>query len=454
MKHRRIAPVTEYQRLKDQDQGIVNDREIIHNEDNIDLALRPSNNQSELHARFSKECDKKLMCPEEYRHMMRSLNKQQLQVIQIHRNWCKKSILALKSNTKMPTYRIFLSGPGGTGKSHIIRLIQYETVKLLKSLSGHFEPDELAVVLCAFTGTAAFNIEGMTIHSLFNFATGPNSRSQYKQLSNDKLNTLRSRIGKLKLLIIDEISMVGSNLLYFIYRRLEEISGESCDESNFGNVSILAVGDLYQLQPVGQKHVFSVPTIDYVNLYGSLWKENFKMIELTQSMRQKGDIPFANMLFRLRNGNCSQEDLAILESRDIKYHPGDYSNILHVFKTNKAVDKHNEILLQKLDSQIFILTAKDYRMDCHTGCVPVKPSSKPCETGGLRKTISLAVGCRVMLTYNIDVSDGLCNGVTGTVTSIKEHENYVHTVLIHFDSDRIGRKAMSTSQYSKVYFIF
>ena len=130
-------------------------------------------------------------------------------------------------------------------------------MKFLKTLSGYFEPDELPILLTAFTGTAAFGIDGMTFHSALGLSCGPNSKSQYQPASNEKLNTLRSRLGKLKLLVIDEVSMVGADLLYRIHRRLQDITGSS---DRFGGVSILAVGDLFQLQPVGQNHVFGLPS--------------------------------------------------------------------------------------------------------------------------------------------------------------------------------------------------
>jgi hypothetical protein len=128
-------------------------------------------------------------------------------------------------------------------ESHIIKLVHYETMKLLKSLSGHFEPDDLPVLLTAFTGTAAFGIEGMTLHSALRISCGPGSNKQYQPASSDKLNTLRSRLRKLKLLIIDEVSMVGTDLLYHIHRRLQDIMGRTDPDSRFGNISILAVGD-------------------------------------------------------------------------------------------------------------------------------------------------------------------------------------------------------------------
>ena len=58
------------------------------------------------------------------------------------------------------------------------------------------------------------------------------------------LNTLRSKLSKLMLITIDEVSMVGSNMQLEIHRRLQQIRGVPGDVM-FGGVSILAVGDLY-----------------------------------------------------------------------------------------------------------------------------------------------------------------------------------------------------------------
>ena len=81
-----------------------------------------------------------------------------------HHDWCKKAVLALKQNKSVESYRVFSSGPDGVGKSHVIKLIHSDTLKLLK-LSGTFEPDDIIVLVTAPTGVAAFNIDGMTLHS-------------------------------------------------------------------------------------------------------------------------------------------------------------------------------------------------------------------------------------------------------------------------------------------------
>jgi hypothetical protein len=53
----------------------------------------------------------------------------------------------------------------------------------------------------------------MTLHSALGLSCGPNNKSQYQPASSERLNTLRSRLGKLKLLVIDEVAMVGADLL-------------------------------------------------------------------------------------------------------------------------------------------------------------------------------------------------------------------------------------------------
>ena len=125
-------------------------------------------------------------------------------------------------------------------------------------MSGAFEPDDVIVLLTAPTGIAAFNINGMTLHSAL--LLGSSKHTGFQPLSHDKLNTLRTMLSNLALIFVDEVSMVGSNMLLQIHKRLQQIKGVSPDVT-FGGVSILAVGNLYQLPPVGQPPLFSTVTV-------------------------------------------------------------------------------------------------------------------------------------------------------------------------------------------------
>ncbi|KAL8569597.1 hypothetical protein ACOMHN_044735 [Nucella lapillus] len=111
-----IAPNTAFQEAEQVAEGQIRERDPMpaENHDNVDLA--PDNavgKCSELYARFSSELDKQLMSTEDYRAMMRSLNNKQMEVIKLHRKWCKDAIIALKHDQRVPQYCVFLSGPGG-----------------------------------------------------------------------------------------------------------------------------------------------------------------------------------------------------------------------------------------------------------------------------------------------------------------------------------------------------
>ena len=115
---------------------------------------------------------------------------------------------------------MFLSGSGGVGKSHVIKLVHSDTLKLLK-LSGSLQLDDVTVLLTAPTDVAAFNINGMTLHSAL--LLGRTKYSSFEPLNHDRLNTLRSKLSHLMLVIIDEVSMVGANMLLEIHNRLQQI---------------------------------------------------------------------------------------------------------------------------------------------------------------------------------------------------------------------------------------
>ena len=115
-------------------------------------------------------------------------------------------------------------------------------------------------------------------------------------------------------------------MLLEIHKRLQQIKAVLPDVA-FGGVSILAVGDLYQLSPVGQAPIFSTVSDSYANLYrsGSLWIDEFRMIELDEIMR-RSDSAFCELLCRVRTANCTNDDLSILKSREIAPDSPNYAN--------------------------------------------------------------------------------------------------------------------------------
>ena len=137
--------------------------------------------------------------------------------------------------------RMFVSGVGGTGNSFLIHA--------LKSLIHQIWPSsDLSCAIAVPTGLAAFNVRGMTIHRLFHLPIQHESRQAgYWSLSKASQKVMKSTLRSLKLVIVDEVSMVSSINLAYMHLRLEELFG---GHDWFGSKSIVCFIDLLQLPPM------------------------------------------------------------------------------------------------------------------------------------------------------------------------------------------------------------
>ena len=129
------------------------------------------------------------------------------------------------------------------------------------------------------------------------FKIPANRGFDYCALDSDRLNTIRTQLTNLKVIFIDEISMVGSSMFNFLNLRLQQIMGT---KEPFGGVSLITVGDLFQLKPVFDKWIFENSKSGYSALASNIWTQDFTLFELTDIMRQKDDRQFAELLNRLR----------------------------------------------------------------------------------------------------------------------------------------------------------
>ena len=181
-------------------------------------------------------------------------------------------------------------------------------------------------------GFAAFNISGQTICSAFH-------KKMYKgtnHLSADELITFRIKYRHLKVVIIDESSMVGF-LLSFIDTRLQQLTGS---KAALRGLSVIAVGDLYQLKPVNDFLICLDLKEGASSLARNLWKGLFTMYELVNIMRQKDDLAFAQLLNRLRVNEITEEDKKKLQTCVFDRDTGDYpKNAVHLFARDFYVKK-------------------------------------------------------------------------------------------------------------------
>ena len=172
------------------------------------------------------------------------------------------------------------------GKSHVTKALYQAALKYYNSRSSD-NFNDIKVLILAPTVKAAYSVKGYTIHNALAIPAC-HSLKTYKHLDSSSLNTLRSQLGSVKLIFIDMTSMVGNTMFTVqINNRLKDIKGSSLP---FGGVSIVAIGDLFQLQPVMDNHTFKdIVNQQYGVLAPNMWKKLFKMFELKNNYKGKAN---------------------------------------------------------------------------------------------------------------------------------------------------------------------
>ena len=258
-------------------------------------------------------------------------NVQQSMVQELHK--------CTKTWKKQEGYRIFLSGPGGQGKVHVVCLIQRDMSHFFKHTVKP-DDDQPIVLITAPTGSAAFQIGGSTIHSAFLLYDNLKSKPSW-----EKRTQMQLKLEHMMLSITEEISMGG-------FKQFQSMNQTKCTlkgttDGNWGDICVLAVVDLYQLLPVGQCLIYMSPQIVHsVNDIAPNGWEKMQLHELTQSMRQK-DMKFINCLNKIHTTvplEGSEED-KILQSCELKLnsnHENYPHDAMHVYAQNVHCDEWNE----------------------------------------------------------------------------------------------------------------
>lgn len=327
---------------------------------------------------------------------------------------------------------LFLTGKAGTGKSTFLRYIAEHTKK------KH--------VVLAPTGIAAINAGGSTLHSFFNLPFRPFIPDDQTYSIRNLRNTLKYNKEKIKiirdleLIIIDEISMVRSDIMDFIDRILRVYCKNMREP--FGGKQLLLVGDIFQLEPVLPNEEWQLMRPYYRSKFffdARVFQEiQLVSIELQKVYRQS-DSTFISVLDHVRSSQVSQQDLQLLNSRVGGKLPEGGDDLKITLSTRRdTVDYINEQHLSKLEGETFQFQG------ITSGEFPERMMPTP-------KELELKVGAQVLFVKN-DRERRWVNGTLGIITSIDiDPEEGAAQIQVHTDSGNnvdVEQEVWSNVRYS------
>jgi ATP-dependent DNA helicase PIF1 len=290
---------------------------------------------------------------------------------------------------------LFVTGRAGTGKSTLLRAL--------------CEMVEAEHVVVAPTGLAAVNVGGQTIHSFFGLPPRLIRQEDIRRSRNGAV------MRKLKLLIIDEVSMVRADLMWGIDQSLRINRGRPREP--FGGVRLVLFGDLHQLPPIVQEaevaaHLETTHGGPFFFSIGAL-REGLgtHLLELSQVFRQS-DEALIDVLNRIREGDVDEENLELLNSRVSPIRTlaeGDPYVILT--PTNAAAHRINMAYLDAIPAQPLTYAASV------TG--EYAQSAQPTD-----QTLVLKEGAKVMLLRN-DPERRWVNGTIARVSRLDEKRVWI-----------------------------
>lgn len=290
---------------------------------------------------------------------------------------------------------VFLTGKAGTGKTTFLKRVVEESRK--------------RVVVVAPTGIAAINASGVTIHSFFQlplhpFIPGAKIESKFA-FSKEK----RSIIKTMDILVIDEISMVRSDLLDAVDSVLRRFRNRY---RPFGGVQLLMIGDLQQLTPVVTDEEAQLLASYYPTPYffGSraLSQVDYVTIELKEVYRQQ-DERFISILNSVRCGHPSADVIRTLNGRyDPHFLPAPEDGYIRLTTHNHIANSYNEQQLDMIDEPSHFFDA-------------VIDGNFPEYSYPTEARLELKVGSQVMFVKNDPSSERrYFNGRIGVVTDFFE----------------------------------
>lgn len=281
---------------------------------------------------------------------------------------------------------VFLTGEAGTGKSEVVKAFIRELEEAGKN-----------ILITAPTGIAADNLDGETLHRVFEADIGVISNRKRPKSRNDLMKATDT-------IIIDEISMCRIDLFEYVaqiilteneYRQQERFKADMGVEPDgrTDDIQLIVLGDFLQLPPVITKDDAEILPKFYGDNVGKgfafqslLWDTfNFTEINLTEIVRQE-DVAFKKVLSRIRVGKEKRACVNFLQNKSSSF-PFDNDESIYLCGINRRVAEVNENKLANLPGETIELHA-----DCDGD---IRSTDKFADD-----TILLKPGCKVMMTVN------------------------------------------------------
>lgn len=326
-----------------------------------------------------------------------------------------------------------VSGGPGVGKTTFLR-------KYCAYLRKKFDADG-QVVVCAPTGSAAKTAVGVTYHSFVGFElkyvpqlVDPVDEAA-RLLATKRFSPIRRRLGRVRVLFLDEISMVPADR----FDVMIELLAQSRGDADCAAV-VYPFGDFLQLRPTHGQYEYEA----------TCWPRVFggKFVDLTRVMRQR-DAAFVSAIRDARFGVCTADVLRLVAERtvsDEKYEELEL-NVLHLIPTHGGVLAHNQACLRRLapEGRPAPFVSHDFtRLDKNCDAAPTFNHAKEVSAWSCRAALTDCVAprmvehcrqARVMYTSNAKAKLGLCHGSIGWITDYKTDGTpivrFPHTPLPH-----------------------
>src|ERR1700683_2362028 len=245
--------------------------------------------------------------------------------------------------------------------------------------------------------------------------------TELNQLGQSSLAHFQTHWKEIKLLILDEKSMVGRSQVGHMDHCLCQAYPQNADEI-LGGMPAIFFGDFAQLPPVGDSSMYSDKQSTYhaaLHAEGDCVFESFNQCVTLQTVfRQTGQdveqVKFREALLRLRTYSTTPEDYALFSTQFWDFLTpalwAEFDDVLHLLPTCASVLEFNCCKLVASTKPILHCHAKHN----HKEASKVKLD----DAEGLEKELLLEEGAKVMLNFNLSTSKGLVNGAQGVVKKI------------------------------------